>query len=216
MSTHTFGVTGSDPFGIATADFVLKGIAPSETYTPSSRTMALASTFPPPEERGRQTTIDATYGSVVITAVSAIEITAGSAAGGAGVRHRLTNKGTHATGTARGHSHVGGELQPQRHHADLDHPSFAGSWRIGVRFDFGRSRGQPPSSSYTIELGHTDEDDKDGNFWPAPATARSTDLRGRGRNGLVNALGWVLAYDKTPDASNVESNTGPCAAGRPS
>lgn len=212
MSTHTFGVTGSDPFGIATADFVLKGIAPSETYTPVIADDGIGEYVSASQKSvGGKTTISATYGSIIITAVAALEITAGSAAAAALESVTVsTNKGTHATGTARGHYHVGGT---NSNHNDttrtLTIPSFAGFGASAFGLTLGVPEASLQSSSYTIELGHTDEDDKDGNFLAGTchgekhtATFEAVD-----ETAWSTPLGWVLA-DKTPDASNVESNSG--------
>ena len=212
MSTHTFGVTGSDPFGIATADFVLKGISPNISYNPVIADDGVGEYVAASQKSvGGKQTIGATYGSVIITAVAAIEITAGSAAAAALESVTVsTSKGAHATGSATGHSHVGGT---NSNHNDTERtltiPSFAGFGASNFGLTLGVPEASLQSSSYTIELGHTDDDDKDGNFLAGTchgekhtATFEAVD-----ETAWSTPSGWVL-QEKTPDASSIESNTG--------
>lgn len=212
MSTHTFGVTGSDPFGIATADFVLKGISPSIAYTAAIADDTVGEYVSASQKSvGGKQTIGATYGSVSISAISAIEITAGSAAANALESVTVsTSKGAHATGSASGHSHVGGT---NTDHNDTERtltiPSFAGFGASAFGLTLGVPEASLQSSSYTIELGHTDVDNNLGNFLAGACHGEkhTVTFEAVDETAWSTPEGWTL-QEKTPDASSIESNNG--------
>lgn len=209
--THTFGVTSSDPFGIATEHFILKGLSPSIEYnTPIADDAAGEYVSASQKSVGGKQSIAATYGSVVITEVGAIEIaTAGEAAAVALESVTIsTSKGNHATGSASGHSHIDGT--GTNHNGTtriITIPTFAG---FGASL-FGLSVGVPESSiqssSYTVELGHTDDDDKDGNFLcgTCHGEKHTATFEAVDETAWTVPEGWVLA-SKTPDSSSIEVN----------
>ena len=166
-SNHTFGVTSSDPFGVATTDFILVGLAPTNSLNVAIADNATGEYVTASQKSyGERRGLAASYKAVVITAIADIEIAAGAGTAAALESVSIsTAKGTHATGSAKGHEHVGGTNANHNTRArTVTIPGFSG---FGSSL-FGLSVGVPAASiqsaTYTVELGHTDAEDKNGNF----------------------------------------------------
>jgi len=211
MSNHTFGVVSADPLGIATEDFILVGTSPVVSLGVAIAEDGLGEFVAASQKTyGAKKAISNSYKSVSIGAIAAIEAAVGEAAEVAVETISIsTAKGAHATGSASGHSHIGGTNSD---HNDSERtvtvPSFAG---FGAS-DFGLVGLLVPAASlqsatYTIEIGHTDADNNVGNFLAGQC-------HGEKHTATFEAIdetdwgipaGWVAA-ENMPTGESIEGN----------
>lgn len=210
MSTHTFGVTSADPFGIATASFALMGITPVISLDPviadDARGEFVAASQKSVNAVNR---IGTTYKSQVLTAIASITATAGAADPTALESVTVTTtKGVHATGSASGHLHVGGTNSD--HNASsrtVTIPEFAGFGASAFGLSIGVPEASLQSSSYTIEIGHTDDQDNGGNFLcgTSHGEKHTATFEAVDETDWTIPSGWI-ASENMPDGESIEAN----------
>ncbi|MBQ7252636.1 MAG: hypothetical protein IJS32_08560 [Kiritimatiellae bacterium] len=215
-SAPAFGVSASDPFGIADASLVLSELQQSTAYT-TAIANAGDGEFIPGSQKGLingQTSLSATYRSATVGTIPARSLTAGGASPSALTGLSIsTQAGQHATVSASGHAHVAGT--GTNHNARLraiELPAFDG---FGAS-DFGLGIGVTPaylqSGTFTVEIGHTDEVDKDGNFLCGTSHSCKYTAEFEAVDDSVAwtcPSGWVIAASDAPGAGRQSSSTHP-------
>ena len=165
--THPFGVTASDPYGVASAELKLISLGRGTTSNSAAADDEMGEYAPASQVSfGKRQALPAVYKAQVKTNVSALELTVGGALTIAVESIKvLTAKGQHSTVEVNGHKHLGGTGSSHNDHArTVAIPAFKG---FGASA-FGLAVGVPPASlqsgSYEVQFGHADDDDADGNF----------------------------------------------------
>lgn len=164
---HPFGVTATDPYGLADTDLALVSLGRG-TASSSDCADDEAGEYAPASQVsfGKKQSLPASYKAQVSTSISGKTVTTGGDDAVAAETIAInTAKGARATVSINGHKHIGGTGTA---HNALDRvvslPTFKG---FGASA-FGLSIGVPAASlqfgTYEIALGHTDDDDADGNF----------------------------------------------------
>lgn len=165
--THPFGVTAADPYGFADENFSLENLGRGTASSSAAARSSLGEYAPASQVSfGKKQSISASYEAQTTGAVAANPINVGGDDAVAAESITIsTAKGAHAHVQITGHKHIGGTGTV---HNDNERvialPTFNG---YGAS-DFGLSLGAPASSlqsgTYTIAIGHTDDEDSNGNF----------------------------------------------------
>lgn len=164
---HPFGVTGTDPYGLADGDLALISLGRGTSSSTDCADNGVGEFAPASQIAfGKKQNLSANYKAQISTAISGKTVTVGAAEAVAAETITInTVKGVRATVAINGHKHIGGTGTV--HNASsrsVSLPSFNG---FGAS-TFGLSVGVPAASiqsgTYVISVGHTDDDDYVGNF----------------------------------------------------
>jgi hypothetical protein len=158
---NTFGVTTADPFGIASADFVLVGLTQDTGYTAAVADDARGEYVAASQKSVNGVTrVTATYKSVISTGNVTLTPTAGSATYAIDSVTINLAKGAHSTGTVTGHIHgEGGHNDSER---QITIPAFPGFGASAFGLTTGVTDANIQSATYTVTIGHTDDQKADG------------------------------------------------------
>lgn len=165
--SNDYGVTGTDPFAIAAGNVIFKGATRSSSLGSNTATDGLGENIPATDTSfGEKETITANYGVNVNTAITLAAFEAGGGVAIAFERLTVTlAKGTNAKLVANGHQHIGGTGSLHTARArDITVPAFPGFGTSLFGLTVGPAAASIQSATYTVELGHIDEDDGMGNW----------------------------------------------------
>ena len=165
--THPFGVTASDPYGLSDSDikFISLGRGTSSStdaaddengeYAPASQISF-----------GKKQSLPANYKAQISGAISGKSVTTGGDDAVAAESITIaTTKGARATVAISGHKHIGGTGTVHNDKGrTIALPSFNGFGASAFGLSLGVPAASLQSGTYAIALGHTDDDDADGNF----------------------------------------------------
>lgn len=164
---HSYGAPGTDPLGIAAANFALVDVQRGEALNSDTATDGLGEHVPASDIAfGGKESINTQYLAQVNGAVGVLTFTAGADEAIAVESLTITTtKGARATGSGTGHQHIGGTGTV---HNDRTRTVTAYAFNGFGASDFGLTIGVPATSlqsgTLKIEIGHMDEDDAAGNW----------------------------------------------------
>lgn len=165
--THPFGVTASDPYGLADSDLKLISLGRGTSSSTDAADDEVGEYAPASQVSfGKTQSLSANYKAQINGDISGKTLTAGAAQPGAAESLTInTAKGTRATVAISGHRHIGGT---GTNHNDNGRTVALPTFRGFGTSVFGLSIGVPAASlqsgTYEITFNHTDDDDADGNF----------------------------------------------------
>lgn len=212
---HPFGVTASDPFDFADENYALVSLDRGTSSSVDAADNGEGEYHPQSQiSFGKKQNLSATYKAQVSGAISARELLAGTPTPVALETIEIsTAKGARTTVTANGHKHIGGT---NTNHNNLlrtlaipQHRGFGAS-------SFGLEIGVPAASlqsgTYTITIGHTDDDDADGNFLCGSSHGEVH----RARFEAIDETSWTIPTGWIEEAGNEngESNQANNAHGK--
>jgi len=165
--THPFGVTASDPYGLADSDLALVSLGRGTSSSTDAADDAAGEYVPDSQIAfGKKQSLSAGYKAQISGSISGKTVEVG---GGVAVAVESivinTAKGARATVQISGHKHLGGTGTNHNDHArTVVLPAFNGFGASAFGLTLGVPAASLQSSSYSIAIGHTDDDDADGNF----------------------------------------------------
>lgn len=165
--THPFGVTASDPYGLADDDLALVSLGRGTSSSTDAADDSAGEYAPASQVSfGKKQSLQANYKAQITGSISGKSLTVGAAEPVAAESITInTAKGTRATVAINGHKHIGGT--GTNHNANgrsIDLPAFNGFGASAFGLTLGVPASSLQSGTYVITIGHTDDDDASGNF----------------------------------------------------
>ena len=165
--THPFGVTASDPYGLADSDLKLVSLGRG-TSSSTDAADDEAGEYAPASQIafGKKQSLPANYKAQISGSISGKTVEVGGDDAVAAESITITTaKGARATVAIAGHKHIGGTGTVHNDHArTIALPTFKGFGASAFGLTLGVPAASLQSGTYAIAIGHTDDDDADGNW----------------------------------------------------
>ena len=210
--THPFGVTASDPYGLADSDLALVSLGRGTSSSTDAADDSDGEYAPASQVSfGKKQSLPANYKAQINGAISGKSVDVGADEPVAAESITInTAKGARATVQIAGHKHLGGTGTNHNDNArTIALPTFSG---FGAS-NFGLTLGVPTSSLqsgvYTISIGHTDDDDYQGNFLcgTSHGEKHTASFEAVDETNWSIPSGWIEEAGQ-PDGESDQSNAG--------
>lgn len=165
--THPFGVTASDPYGLADSDLALITLGRGTTASTDAADNGLGEYVPASQVSfGKKQSLPASYKPQINGSISGKSINVGGATPVACESITISgSKGARASVAITGHKHIGGTGTDHNDNMRVvGLPAFNGFGCSLYGLTVGVPLASMQTSSYAIAFNHTDDDDYQGNF----------------------------------------------------